>query len=114
MPELIFETEYQLLQEIGYPYKGAEKKTKNVILKAPTFKEAEKIEKVVMGFSPFSAIVNFICDAGLIVTKEDGNIPIANAFLNHLHFKAYRDLAENYNKFFLASDLPEEKENTKP
>jgi len=105
---LIFEKEYELLQEVCYPYKGAEKRTKSVILKAPTFKQAEKFETADRQLNRITALTNFICDCELIVTKEDGNIPISSVFLNDLHIKAIGDLLANYNKFFLASEQLEE------
>ena len=105
---LIFEKEYELLQEVSYPYKGAERKTKHVILKAPTFKQAERFETAERQLNKITALVTFICDSGLIVTKEDGNVPISSALLNDLHIKAIADLLENYNKFFLASESFEE------
>ena len=107
MSELLFEKEYQLLQEIGYPYKGAEKKTKNVLLKAPTFKQSEKLEVAHRQVNRMTAMANFICDAGLITTKEDG-IAISSPLLNDLHITAIMDLVINYGKFFLVLEQSEE------
>lgn len=105
--ELIFEKEYKLLQEVGYPHKGTEKKTKDIILHAPTFKQSEGLEAALRQLDPISSIINFICKSGLIVTKEDG-FSLTAELLYNLHVKAYRDLANNYCKFFLASELSEE------
>lgn len=103
MSELIFEKDYELLQEITYGYKGNSRTTKKVILKAPTFKQSDKLEAALRQLDPISAIINFICDAELLVTKDD-QTPIPSALLNELHVKAYRALANDYAKFFLASE----------
>jgi len=107
MTELLFEKEYELLQEIGYPHNGAERKTKNVILKAPTFKNSEKIEAACRQIDTYTAIINCICELKLITTKED-DFAVTSALLYGLHIKTYRALANEYCKFFLASDSLEE------
>lgn len=107
MVELLFEKEYELLQEIGYPHNGAERKTKSVILKAPTFKQSEKIEAALRQLDPITSIINFICEAKLITTKEN-DFALTSALLYGLHIKAYRALANDYCKFFLTSELTEE------
>lgn len=106
MSELIFEKDYELLQEVTYAYKGNTRSTKKVILKAPTFKQADKLEQAERQLSRMTAFTNFIADSGLIVAKEDGT-EIPSASLNDLHIKAVLQLVADYNKFFLASELSE-------
>lgn len=103
MSELIFEKEYELLQDISYTYKGGDRKTKKVLLKAPTFKQSEKLEAALRQLDPITSLLNFICDSNLIIAKEDGTELPSAAFLG-LHVKAYRALATDYAKFFLASE----------
>ncbi len=103
MSELIFEKEYELLQEVTYGYKGSPRTTKKVLLKAPTFKQAEKLEGALRQLDPITSLLNFICDANLIISKEDGT-ELSGALLSDLHVKAYRALVNDYAKFFLASE----------
>jgi len=103
MSELLFEESYEMLQEVAYGYKGNIKKTKNIILKAPTFKHSEKLETALRQLNFVTAIANFICDAGLIVSRDEQEI-IPSASLNDLHIKAVRALVDSYCKFFLASE----------
>lgn len=103
MSDLIFEQEYELLQEVEYGYKGNVRTTKKLILKAPTFKQAEQLEAALRQLDPISSLLNFIADSNLIVSMED-KTPIPLAALYVLHVKSYRALANDYAKFFLTSD----------
>ncbi len=106
MTELLFKKEYELLQPITFAENGNNKQTKTVVLHAPTFKQSEKIESALRQIDPITAIINFICDAGLMTNKEGVKIP--SGFLSDLHIQAYRALANDYCKFFLTSELSEE------
>ena len=103
MSELIFEKDYELLQEVTYAYKGSPRTTKKVLLKAPTFKQADKLEAALRQLDPITSLINFVCDSNLIVAKEDGTELPSAVFLD-LHVRAYRALANDYAKFFLASE----------
>ncbi len=104
MKELIFEKEIELLQSVKYPTKsGGFRDTKNVILKAPTFLQSEKLETAMRQLNYMTAMANFICESHLIISKDDGQI-IPPSALNELHIKAVRDLVAQYSNFFLASE----------
>lgn len=104
--QLLFEKPYELLQEITYSINGNFKKTKNIKLKAPTFKDSEKLEMVVKQLNPVTAIINFICENQLIVTQDDNQLIPASS-LRDFHVKAYRKLANDYCNFFLVSEPSE-------
>lgn len=94
--ELTFEKDYQLLQEITYSCEGNFKKTKDVILKAPTVKNAEKFEAAIEG--GHAKLVKFICDNDLMVARD--NSPIKTGDIEALHAVAMVKLSVDYRKFF--------------
>jgi hypothetical protein len=94
--ELVFEKDYELLQEINYSCKGEFKKTKTVILKAPTMRNAEKFEVALKG-GP-SALLKFICGNELMIAPDKS--PITATDIDNLHAVAVFRLAEDYTKFF--------------
>lgn len=97
--ELIFEKDYQLLQTINYSASdGTFKKAKDVVLKAPTMKNAEKFERALEKGS--IAIIKFICENELMLSRE--GTPIVN--LDELHALSLVKLAEDYLKFFFDLD----------
>lgn len=94
--ELTFEKDYELLQEISYSVNGNFKKTKNVILKAPTVRNAERFEAALeVGHAK---LVKFICDNGLMAAGDGSSI--ATGDIEALHAVAMVKLSVDYRKFF--------------
>jgi hypothetical protein len=94
--ELVFEKDYELLQELKYSSNGNFKSTKKVILKAPTVRNAEKFESALEG--GHAKLVKFICDNKLMVAPDNSVIELGDA--EALHAIAMVKLAVDYRKFF--------------
>lgn len=97
---LVFEKDYQLLQEIQYSVNGSFKKTKDVILKAPTMRNAEKFEIAVRSGLP--QLAKFICNNDLMLTRDGASIGAGD--IDALHIIAVVKLAEDYINFFFDLD----------
>ena len=94
--ELTFQKDYTLLQELQYSVGGNFKKTKDVILKAPTVLNSEKFELALEG--GHTKLIKFICDNNLMIAPDNTPIKIGDA--EALHIVAAVKLSVDYRKFF--------------